>query len=25
MESDDFHVKSMAIEMNRKFEKHWRI
>ena len=24
MESDDFHVKSMAIEMNRKFEKYWR-
>jgi len=24
MEHDDFHVKSMAIEMNRKYEKYWR-
>ena len=24
MESDDFHVKSMAIEMIKKFEKYWR-
>ena len=23
MEGDDFHVKSMAIEMNTKFKKYW--